>query len=107
MSDKARRMAEAVASVTTRRRFLGRLTRLAGGAAAVVAGVLATRSAHAGRGGNGPAKANLCCVYWYGRDLGGWDVYWPRCTQRKSCLETWHGAPLVEAYEIENCEDCI
>ena len=58
MSNKAVKLAEAVASATTRRGFLGRLAKTAGTAAAVMAGVLVTDSATA------KGKQHLwCCVY--------------------------------------------
>jgi hypothetical protein len=47
MSRKATRMAEAVADTTSRRGFLRRLTRFAGGIAAGMAALLAARSGEA------------------------------------------------------------
>ena len=60
MSNQAKRLAESLTEATTRRGFLGRLARVAGGAAAGMAAILATGTAL----GAPPEKETKVCHYY-------------------------------------------
>ena len=60
MSNQAKRLAESLTEATTRRGFLGRVARVAGGAAAGMAAILATGSAF----GAPPDKELKLCSYY-------------------------------------------
>jgi hypothetical protein len=85
MSRKAERVAESIADATTRRGFLGRLARVAGGAAAGMAAILATGSAL------GAPKEKKGCVYTcppYGYNIVKW------VPAHKPCPKKWKGCSL-------------
>jgi hypothetical protein len=103
MIDRSAQLAQDVASGLSRRGFLGRLNRAAGGVAAAMAGLLTARPVEAGAGkkGKGP-KPRLCCRYY-----GGWGEMFAQCTHPKTCPDySADGWTLVDAYEVDDCEGC-
>ena len=102
MSKTTKQIEQLVNEATTRRGFLGRMTRTAGTAVAAITGILATRSVEAGAGhGKGPNfKKRLCCVYWVGWDYPDWAFV--HCTNKKSCPEEYQGGILSDYYYVDS-----
>ena len=99
MSNKAIKLAEAVASATTRRGFLGRLAKTAGTAAAVLAGVLVTNTAEAKK------RQLWCCVYAIDGFPGEF-LYacLERCPRRYG--NGFVGGTLWAKRKIKDCSEC-
>ena len=94
MTRKANQLAEMMAKATSRRGFLGRIARLAGGAAFALAG-LAAGTANAGNRETlkgPPHKDETVCIYWCpdGRFISK--------RGRGACKTTWKGCMLVDFY---------
>ena len=95
MTRKANRLTETMVQATSRRGFLGRIARLAGGAAVALAG-LAAGTASAANGGTlkGPPykDGETVCIYWCPNG---------RFTSKRSrgaCKTSWKGCMLVDSY---------
>lgn len=101
MSNAEKQTGQFVSTDTTRRGFLARLAKTAGTAAAAMAGVLATRTAGAKRGGG-----KTCCVYecidWY----HGVIYFKTKCSGRSSCQDRFQGCELVDSYAVGDCNQC-
>jgi hypothetical protein len=90
MSNQAKRMAESLTEATTRRGFLGRVARVAGGAAAGMAALLATGSAL----GAPPETEMKLCSY---QCRSGTFVY-KEVPINRQCPKKYKGCRLVEYY---------
>ena len=93
MTRKANQLAETMARATSRRGFLGRIARLAGGAALALAGLAAgTADAATGEKLKGPYKDETVCIYWCpnGRFISK--------RSRAACKTSWKGCLLIDAY---------
>lgn len=97
MSHKAKRMAEAVVSAMSRRRFLGRLARLAGGAAAGVGGLLVGTTLH-----GSPSKRILCCGYISAEGISYSVCRHNKCPESMGPRKDW----LLGYYEVSDCSEC-
>lgn len=97
MTRQSERLATAVTVTTTRRGFLGKFLKLAGGTAAGLAGVLAASSVRAAR----PQSTKLCCEY-IKSNLNS--VF--KCVGGDTCPDHWRGAVLWAAYEVPDCKSC-
>lgn len=97
MSLQAERMANAVAGATSRRGFLGKFVKLAGGAAAGMAGVLAASSVR----GAPPEKTKLCCEYVTRQLISRF-----KCVGGHKCPDHWRGAVLWSVGEVPDCTYC-
>lgn len=96
MTRKATQLAERVAAATSRRGFLKRISRFAGGLAAGMAGLLAARSARAGK----PVKMKWCCGYL------GHEGFVYRCVGGPKCPSQWGGKILYQQFQVWDCADC-
>jgi hypothetical protein len=98
MTRKANRLVEKMVKSTSRRGFLDRIARLAGGVAFVLAG-LAVGNANAAKGGN-----KNCCVYWcgWGEQM---DYFITKCTGGP-CKQSYRGCMLVESYQVADASQC-
>jgi hypothetical protein len=101
MSNADKRTEQLASTGTTRRGFLARLARTASTAAAAMAGVLATRTAGAARGG-----VKTCCVY----ECVDWNYgvfyFKTKCSGRSNCQDRFKGCGLVDSYAVDDCNQC-
>jgi hypothetical protein len=97
MTRDATKLTETLTQATSRRGFLGRLTKLAGATAAGVAGLLAARRVDAG-------PTILCCMY-----VTHFATDYTICRHNK-CPETRGGGRwkdrLWSYWEVSDCDEC-
>ena len=113
MTRQVTRLAGALAGATSRRGFLGRLARMAGGVAAGAAVVLAAASAHAKPGGPNTGKpTTYCCFYSYGYGEDSFVVCKKGKGTENPCppfIEPKRGdrvAWLGGSWEVSHCREC-
>jgi len=97
MSDHATKAVDVVARATSRRGFLRKVARLAGGAAAGMAGVLAAGSVR----GAPRQDTKLCCEYIKNNSNS---VF--KCVGGNKCPDHWRGAVLWSVAEVPDCSYC-
>ena len=97
MTEKANRLAERIAEATSRRGFLGKLPKLAAGAAAMLAGILAANPARAGKS----KKTHLCCRY-----VTAELIERVKCVGGNKCPKPGRGEILNGYYRVSDCSEC-
>jgi hypothetical protein len=109
MTKQVTKITDAVTRSTSRRGFLGRLAKLATGAAAGAAGLLAATPAHGwpGKGPNSGKPKKYCCLY---RDWYGSGEVFTTCVNSKDdvepCPQVVGDFWLQAVSRVDHCHDC-